>query len=148
MKNSLFPCLLMIAIIGGCSQPEKPFPQGVWQIVSYRAMEGDSLVRELPGDINGSNIVVYDERHVVMCGRFKTGEDGEYNDDMYGATYTLDGNRYEETYLYHPNERLIGKVGRQTLELRNDTLVRVFPYDENWELRKSRYNIEKFVRVE
>jgi hypothetical protein len=147
MKKTLLSLLLVIVITGSCSQPESSFPQGVWQIVSYRAMEGDSLIRELPGDINGSNIVIFDERHVVMCGMFKAGEEGEYENDMYGATYTLDGNRYEETYLYHPNAKLIGKVGRQTLELRNDTMVRMFPYNENWELRESRYNIEKFVRV-
>jgi hypothetical protein len=65
-----------------------------------------------------------------------------------GASYTLEGSHLEETILYFPNPEMVGNKVKQIIELRNDTLIKSYPCDDNWELSKSGYMIEKFVRLD
>ncbi len=55
--------------------------------------------------------------------------------DKFGAgTYTLNGNRCEQTTLYHNNKSKIGTKIKVLTEIRNDTLIQIYPADENWKL--------------
>lgn len=42
---------------------------------------------------------------------------------------------------------MVGKIGKQILEIRNDTLMKTYPCDDNWEIVRSNYNIEKYIRL-
>jgi FlaG/FlaF family flagellin (archaellin) len=145
MKRILFLGLIITLIIGGCTQQKSKFPQGAWQLVSAKQMSGDTIVSEFPGEYTGSDIVIFSEQHILSVGRFK--RDTTFIDNYVGATYKLDGNRLEETLLYFPNSNMVGKKVKQILELRKDTLIKTYPYNDNWELIKNGYTIEKLVRL-
>ena len=98
-----------------------------------------------PGIYTGSNIEIYSERHKLSVGLFK--RDTIIYNNYVGATYTLDGNRLEETLLYNQNSNIVGRKIKHIVELRNDTFVDSYPCDDNWELIKNGYSIEKHIRL-
>ena len=63
-----------------------------------------------------------------------------------GGTYKLDGNKYEENYMYNNYVVQIGKKFKSLLEIRNDTLFIINSIDDNWNLPE-RYTIEKYVKM-
>ena len=146
MKKVIFLSLIFLFIIGSCTQQEVKSPiEGAWQLVSWKNMAGDTLVQEFPTEYSGSDIAIFSETHVLSVGRFK--KDTTFIDNYVGAKYTLNGNHFEETLLYFPNIDMVGKIGKQILEIRNDTLIKTYPCDDNWEIVRSNYNIEKYVRL-
>ena len=60
----------------------------------------------------------------------------------YGSgTYKLDGNRYEENLTY-PNPDTV----KLLLEIKNDTITQTWPVDDNGQIIKSNYYIQKLTR--
>jgi len=145
MKRVIFLSLLISLIIVSCTQEKKSPIEGAWQLAGWKNMAGDTLVWEFPGNYTGSDIVIFSEHHVLSVGRFK--KDTTYMDNYVGAKYTLDGNHYEATLLYFPKTEMVGHIGKQILEIRNDTLVKTYPCDNNWKIIRSNYNIEKYIRL-
>ena len=145
MKTAFILSLVIVFIIGSCAKQENKFPQGAWQLVSSTHFTGNIIAWQFPGDYSGSDIVIFSEGHLLSVGLFK--RDTIVINNYVGASYTLDGNHYEETLLYFPNPESVGQIIKQILELRNDTLIKSYPCDDNWELNKSEYTVEKFVRI-
>jgi hypothetical protein len=136
---------MILLIINSCTQQKSKFLQGAWQLVSWKHLSGDTIDSQFPGNYTGSDIVIFSEHHLLSVGRFK--KDTTFMDNYVGAKYTLDGNHFEETLLYFPKTEMVGNVVKQILELRNDTLIKTYPCDDNWEIVKSNYNIEKYIRL-
>ena len=145
MKKLILLSLIVALAIGSCTQQQGMFPQGAWQFIQGQRVSGDSIVTLFPGEYTGSDIVIYSERHILSVGLFK--RDTTIINNYVGATYTLEGNRLEETLLYFPNPDMVGKKVKHIVELRNDTLINSYPCDDNWELDKSGYTIEKHIRL-
>ena len=146
MKRVIFLSLIIALIIGSCAQEESKFPQGAWQLVQIQRVSGDTITALFPEEYTGSDIVLISERHFLSVGRFKG--DTTYIDNYVGVSYTLDDNHLEETILYFPDPDRVGNKVKQIIELRNDTLIKSYPCDNNWELTKNGYTIEKYVRLE
>ena len=68
-------------------------------------------------------------------------------DNYGGGTYTLDGNHYIENVLYHRAKNLLGSI-KMLIEVKGDSLIQTWPTDENWQIDKSNYNIEKYIRLD
>ena len=145
MKKIVFLSLTIILIIASCAKQESKFPQGAWQFIQWQRVSGDSVKILFPGEYTGSNIEIYSEGHRLSVGLFK--RDTMIINNYVGSTYTLDGNRLEEILLYNQNSKIVGKKIKHIIELRNDTLIDSYPCDDNWELIKSGYSIEKHIRV-
>jgi len=146
MKASILFYLMILMIIPGCA-PKKTIPmEGAWQVVSWEHMAGDSLMWKFPGSFTGSEIKIWSKSHFNFAGRYKT--DTAFVDNCGGGTYKLDGNHYEESILYFPDQKVVGTTIRLLLEIRNDTLIQTWPLDENWQIIKSEYNIQKLTRAE
>lgn len=137
--------LIISLIIVSCTQEKKPLHIGAWQLVSWKHLSGDKMDWQFPGDYTGSNIVIFSERHILSVGRLK--KDTTVINNYVGAYYTLDGNRFEETLLYSPKPDMVGQTVKQILEIRNDTLIKSYPCDDNWKLVKSGYFIEKYTKL-
>lgn len=137
--------LILFMITCSCVQQEPKFPQGTWQLVQWLSLSGDSITKTFPGEWTGSDIVIFSERHMLSVGLLK--KDTVTLKNGVGVSYTLDGNHLEETILYFPNPEYVGKKVKQILEMRGDTLFKSYPCDENWELIKSSYIIEKYIRL-
>jgi hypothetical protein len=145
MKKIIFLGLIISLTIASSCKPENKLPQGAWKLVKVEHYKGDIIDSQFPRDYTGSDIIIFSERHLLSVGLFK--KDTAIINNYVGATYTLEGNHFEEILLYSPNPEMVGKKVRQILELRNDTLTKTYPNDVNWKLIKSDYTIEKFVRL-
>lgn len=146
MKSSFVFCLMISMIILGCT-PKKSTPiEGAWHVVSWEEKVGDSVISKLSRDYTGSEIKIFSKNHELFVGRYK--KDSTFHDNCGGGTYKLDGNHFEESFLYFPDQKIVGTVQRWLVEIKNDTLIQTWPVDENWQVVKSNYNIQKLTRIE
>ena len=141
-----FVILFAIIYIGGCNTQKNIKLEGAWQVVSWKHIVADTVVWEFPGDATGSDIIIWSKKHVLSVGCFK--KDSTFNTNAVGGTYTLNGNKYEETLIYFPDSTKIGDKVTIITEMSNDTLIRMYPVKENGQIDKSNYLIEHLVRLD
>jgi hypothetical protein len=149
MKKTFLLGLIIALIIGSCAQKESKFPQGAWQYVQMQRVFKDSVVNMFPEKLKGGDIKMWTEHNFLFVGRFVK-NDTIFKPHYGGGTYTIDGNKYVETILYHVNSDAIGWVIKMKLELRNDTLYLINPVDDNGNpapKRDGAYVIEKYVKI-
>lgn len=145
MKKIVFLSLIIAIMIWGCIQQVSMLPQGAWQLVQSQREINDSIVNMFPVKYSGSDIKMWSEKNFLIVGRFKI--DTTFIDNYVGGTYKLEGNRYEESILYHVNKKAVGQTVKMLLELKNDTLIQTYPVDDNGQLIKDGYYIEKYTRL-
>jgi len=149
MKTTILICGMILLIILGCSQkesnPSNPI-EGAWQVVSWQNLAGDSLVWELGVDYIGTEMKIWSKSHFAFSGRYQ--QDTTFIDNYGGGTYKLDGTHSEENILYFSNQSGVGTTIKLLYDLKNDTLIQTWPVDENWQVDKSNYNIQKLIRLE
>jgi hypothetical protein len=148
MKKIIFLSLISALIIGSCTQTEfKPPHEGAWKVVHWIRVTADTLEWEFPVNFKGSEMKVWSKSHFAFAGRYQM--DTVFIDNCGGGSYNLDGTHYEESYLYFLNNQVaVGTSQKLLLEVKNDTLIQSWPCDENWQIDKSNYNIQKLVRME
>ena len=149
MKTTILICGMILLIILGCSQKESTPSnaiEGAWQVVSFQSIAGDSLVGELGVEYIGTEMKIWSKSHFAFAGRYQL--DTTFIDNCGGGTYKLDGTHSEETILYFPNQSVVGTTIKLLYDLKNDTLIQTWPADENWQVDKSNYNIQKLIRLE
>ena len=147
MKKLTFILIATLFLLLGCTTEKKESIEGVWQMVSAYWTDFDTLNFNLPEDaIEGSQIKAWVDGYVILAGTIKL--EGLDNTASYeAATYTLDGNKYVETIIYHDYTVSPGTVINMILEIKNDTLIQKFPADENFNLKEGAYMWEKYVRL-
>lgn len=99
-----------------------------------------------PGDITGSEITIIAKNHFFWGGTYR--KDTTLINNWGGGTYTLDRNRLVHSYLYCVDQSMVGTKRRMLWELKNDTAIYSWSCDENWQLDKNNYYIQKLVRAE
>jgi hypothetical protein len=139
--------LLMIPVLMIC-QFQKASGQkleGPWHLVELKAYNGDSLLYEFPSDETTINqIKVWTEDHFIFVGQYESETTG---DDSYGwGTYSLKGNQYEEHILYHSNADWVGTSIKMLLEIKKDTLIQIFPVNDDGQVSKNWHAKEKYIR--
>jgi hypothetical protein len=147
MKKIIFFSLVITLIIGSCAQKVTKSPyEGAWEMVGYTSMSGDTATNyKIPSPENGSQIKLWTKNRFAFTGIVKT-DTSEV--DVYGSgTYTLVGDKYEESIIYHNDKKLINIKDKFLLELRNDTLFQKGPADDKWNLPRQ-YGIEKYLKAE
>jgi hypothetical protein len=131
-------------IIGSCTQQEvKSQIEGAWRLV-YAQWGSDG--GNFPTTVKGSDIKIWAKEYFASVGHLVE-SDTIITDAFVGGTYTLEGNKYTETVMYHANKEFLGIKVKLLLEIRNDTLIQSYPADDNWNLQVG-YSIEKYVRAE
>lgn len=147
MKKIIFLSLIIALIIGSCTQEVKSPIEGVWRIVSWNGMVGDSIVAQLGVTSTGSEMVIYAKNHFLWVGHYKT--DTILWDNFGGGTYTLQGNKLEDKIEFSEAKDWIGTTIRLKWEVKNDTATQTWPLDENWNLNKKEYyGVQKWIRLE
>jgi len=147
MKKIIFLSLIFSLIFGSCTHHEVKSPyEGVWKVVSWVAMNRDSLIWVFPGNYTGSEISIVAKGHFMWTGCYK--KDTTLIDNWGSGTYTLDGNRLEETFLFCVDKKMVGTKRRVLWGLKNDTVTYTWPCDENWQVSKDKYYIQKIVKAE
>ncbi len=145
MKKILLSGLMIPLLIGSCTLEKAPPHEGAWRLDREYQVSGDQVSTVFPGVNSGSEIKVWSGRTFVFIGRFE--HDSTYTDNYGGGTYTLEGNRYEETVEYHSAPEYLGQKVQLWLEVSNDTLTQKWPVDENGAVDKNGYHMEKWVRI-
>ena len=131
--------------IGGCSQPQSTKIEGAWKLVYVIGIDGNKPYYSFSGtDTTEGQIRIWSKDHFSFAGILKY--DTLHSDSFGGGTYKLDGNKYEENYMYNNYVVQIGKKFKSLLEIRNDTLFIINSIDDNWNLPE-RYTIEKYVKM-
>jgi hypothetical protein len=144
MKKSLLCCFMIALVIGGCTQQKSSKIEGAWQLVYNKSIAGDTLLFQFPGNYTGSDMKMWSKDHFVFVGLFKS--DTITQNNYGGGTYTLKGNLYAETILFHTYKEVVGKTFKMIIEIKNDTLYQTWPVDDNGKIDSANYNVEKYTR--
>ena len=138
--------LILLFILYRRMVPGEQLPHGSWQMIKTISVENGRSQVTYPGINVGKEFKVWSGKNFIFFGRW---EKEKVITDNYGyGTYTLDGNQYEETVLYHFMPSYQGQKIRMTLEFRNDTLTQIYhPVDSAGKPIESRSSIEKFIRL-
>jgi hypothetical protein len=124
---------------------EKKSPlTGAWKLVSLQSYSGDSAIYDL-SKVSGSQMKMWSDSNFLFVGRFML--DTVILNNYGGGTYTLEGNSYKENIIYHTEKENIGTAIKIILEIKNDTLTQTYPLQEDGQVNKSNYTIEKYVRL-
>jgi len=145
MKKLTLFLIVTLFFFVGCTNKKKDSIEGVWQMVSAYWFDSDSINYNVPQDIEGGAIKAWLNGYVLVAGTFKI--DSIDLPAYVAATYTLDGNKYVETIIYHDRTVSPGTIINMILEIKNDTLIQKWPADENWNLNEKAYMWEKYVRI-
>jgi hypothetical protein len=145
MKKLLFLILIMWLIIAACAKEGVKAPQGTWKMVQMQMIEGKKVTNYFSDRYSVSQIKMWSGNHFMFVGKYKVDSTTSYR---YGVgTFTLKGNLYKEDILYHFDESYEGHKNNIWLEIKNDTLLHVFPVNDVGEPNQTRHWIEKYVRL-
>jgi hypothetical protein len=148
MKARIVISLMILLIVVCCSPNEKQHRKidGAWSLVSYLTVSKDTVVgRYIGKDVIGSQIKVWTQEHFVFVGRFIVRDKAV--DNYGGGTYTLEGSQYIETIQYHKNHQWVNSQPRMLVEIKGDTLYQTWPVNDNWQVNKYDYTVEKYVKI-
>ena len=145
MKTVVFYCFILALIIGGCTQQKSSKIEGAWKLVYNKTVYGGELYYVFPNiDPTEGQIKMWTKDHVSFTGIIKW--DSASSDNFGAGTYKLNGNQYEETFLYCSYKPYIGKILKMNIEIKNDTLIQT-SLEKDGKFDKSSYMIEKYVRL-
>jgi len=141
MKKTIFLGLIILLIIGSCTQEKKSPIEGAWKMIYAKSR---TMEETYPAQVQGEQIKMWSKEHFTFVGHF---EWDTLSQDSYGwGTYTLNGNEYEENIKLHVTKSSIGQTVRMLIEIQNDTLIQRWPADENWVLAEE-FSTEKYIRL-
>ena len=143
-KPALIIVTALLLFVGCTTHQKKDHIEGVWKMVSAH-WYNETLDLKYPQDMEGGQIKSWQDGYVILAGTVKIG--GIEGPSYMAASYTLDGNKYQEVIIYHDYTAPEGMTINLILEIHNDTLIQKFPADENWNLGE-KYMYEKYIRVE
>lgn len=146
MKKIILLSMIIALIIGSCADSTKKSLQGSWQMVQMQRVDGKKVTNYFSDRYKISQIKMWSKNHFMFIGKYEIDTTVAYR---YGTgTFTLDGNIYVEDILYHFSKDYEGKKNKICLQIRNDTLLHVFPVNDQGQPSQETYWIEKYKRIE
>ena len=146
MKKTVLLLLVLFLGYEAWSQEKKSPIDGVYKLAyEYEVTDANSTLI-YPDENQGSELKIWSEGTFTLVGVFVKGSD--YTDNFGAGTFTLEGNRYEETVLFHSAPQYMGEVVKLRLEMKGDTITQWWPVDDNCEPIKSHYYMEKWVKLQ
>lgn len=142
MKKVIFLSLIILLIIGSCTQQQQVVKSpldGAWDLISYEQRHGDTTIMQLGKDFIGTEMKIWSGKYFNYVGQYKMADSTMNN--YGGGTFTLIGNRYDEIKTY-PTLSTV----KLLLEIKNDTITQTWPVDDNGQINKNDYYIQKLKR--
>jgi len=146
MKRFIFLGLIIVLIIGSCTQEKKSPIEGAWKLVYGTAITKEQTFT-FPDQFPWETIKILTKGHMIFIGQIKLPTDTVFKPQYGWANYTLNGNKFEEIVKFHYVKGAIGSTIRMLMEVRNDTLIQKWPTDENWKLPE-KYETQIYVRLD
>jgi len=119
---------------------------GTWKQVSMQIFENGQLVSNVINTGYGQQLKSWSKTSFLFAGKSIDNNGASYS--FGNGKYTLDGNHYTEDINVHVSPNYEGMKLKLHLELKNDTLIQIFPVRYDWSYDKNNCWIEKFVRVD
>jgi hypothetical protein len=145
MKNIILSVLIIWLILSACAGPGTKGPQGTWQMVQMQMVEGKKVTNYFSENYKINQTKMWDGNHFIFVGKYEVDTTTTYRFGV--GTFTLNGNLYEENIQYHFDKSYEGTKNLIWLEIKNDTLLHIFPVDKTGQANVSRHWIEKYVRL-
>jgi len=145
MKKVLLMGVVIALIISACGKKPGNNPEGTWKMVQMQMNEKGKITNYFSQRYKVSQIKMWSGNHFSFVGKYEVDTTSSYRFGV--GTFTLDGNIYEETILYHFDKAYEGNKNKIWLEIRNDTLLHVFPVDNAGKPNPTRHWIEKYIRL-
>ena len=142
MKKVIFLFLIIEMIIGSCTQEKQSPIEGAWQLVYAK---NRSKEESFPAQFPGEQVKMFVNGHITWVGQFKLPRDTSFIYDYGLGTYTIDGDKFTENCTIHRQKSAVGSK-KMIMEIRNDTLIQMYPTDENFKLEE-KHHIMKYVRL-
>ena len=146
MKKNLLIYLIMPLLMGSCTQEKVSPMEGAWKLAYEYEISGDNTTLLFPGTSKGSEIKMWSGDRWALVGVFI--QDSTLTDNFGGGKFTLEGTNYQEIVQYHSATEYLGQTVKLFLEIKDDTLTQIWPVDDEGEIIKSHYYMEKWVRME
>ena len=145
MKKVILYGVIISFIIGSCTQEKKSPIEGAWKVISFESIKGNTVTKTFP-NYTGSEILIFSKNHFLWVGNYK--KDSTSFNNFGGGTFTLTGNRLEESISYSVFKNMVETKIKLQWELKSDTATQTWPLDANWQISKDNYFIQKWIRVE
>lgn len=145
MKKLIIVSLIILAALAECTRRGTTVPEGTWKMVQMQMIEGSKVTNYFSDRYNVSQIKTWSGNHFMFVGRYQVDTTTSYRFGV--GTFTLKGNLYTEDILYHFDKSYEGRKNMIWLEIKNDTLLHVFPVNDAGEPNKNRHWVEKYVRL-
>ena len=142
MKTILSFCLAGIIVLCGFTGKKSPDIQGAWNYVASKSVNGNKVT--VTSTAMQNQMKIWTGGHFAFVGTYKHGR--KVFNNYGGGTYTLNGNLYNETIVYHVDKKLVGKTIKMVIEIRNDTLIQTWPADDEGKINPASFAEEKYVR--
>ena len=146
MKKNLLIYLIIPILMGSCTQEKVSPMEGAWKLAYEYEISGDNTTLLFPGTSKGSEIKMWSGDRWALVGVFI--QDSTLTDNFGGGKFTLEGTNYQEIVQYHSATEYLGQTVKLFLEIKYDTLTQIWPVDDEGEIIKSHYYMEKWVRME
>jgi len=145
MKNSIYLSLVIIMVFVSCTPKKATSIDGAWQLIQTQNVANGKTETTYPGVLVGSEYKTWAGKNFMFVGRWT--ENSTITDNYGFGTYSLEGNDYSETILYHFNKPYEGKTIRMKLEFKNDTIFQIYHrLDTLGNPDEKVYSVEKYVR--
>ena len=146
MKKVIFGGLVIMLVISACGKKAANSPEGTWKMVQMQMIDRGKVTNYFPARYKVNQIKMWSGNHFSFVGKYEVDTTSSYR---YGVgTFTLNGNIYEETILYHFDQSYEGNKNKIWLEIRNDTLLHIFPVDNSGKPNQTKHWIEKYIRLD
>jgi hypothetical protein len=142
MKKIILLSLIVSLIIVSCTQQQQVVKSpldGAWDVINYEQRHGDTIIMQLGRDFTGSEMKIWSGKYFNYVGQYKLADSTRNNSG--GGTFTLVGNRYDEIKTY-PTPGTV----KLLLEIKDDIITQTWPVDDNGQVIKSNYYIQKLKR--
>ncbi|MBN1183199.1 MAG: DUF4488 domain-containing protein [Bacteroidales bacterium] len=145
IMSPIIICSIITIILLSCGKQQRKPVEGTWNLVYWQSVSDDSVNWKFSEKHKGNQLKIWSDNHFIFVGRFEL--DTTAINSYGGGTYTLDGNRYEEKIINHVAPSWVGTKNKMLLEIKGDSLIQSYPVDDNWQIDKANYSVEKYVRL-
>jgi len=145
MKKLVLFAAFCLLVLAGCKQAPVNPVAGAWNLIYAKTVSNDTVIDSYPEMHQGSQVKMWCNNYWMFIGVNKN--DTTVIDKFGGGSYTLDGVVYKETIAYHYTKSYVGQTLGMRIVVENDTLMQVWPADDQGNVDKSNYFSEKYVRI-
>jgi hypothetical protein len=146
MKKLIVLGLIIWLITAGCSNQGLKGPEGSWQMVQMQMVEGNKVTNYFSDHYSVYQTKMWEGNNFIFVGKYLIDTTTTYRFGV--GTWSLVGNIYTEDIKYHFEPSYEGTKNKIWLEIKNDTLLHIFPVNDLGEPNKTRHWVEKYVRLD